>query len=61
MREIDDKTLKELVNYSKEYFKNIDPSFFGGLADLLSNIGEKLQTYATKSRFENFGHSSRFL
>lgn len=43
MREIDDKTLKELVNYSKEYFKNIDSSFFGGLADLLSNIGEKLQ------------------
>lgn len=43
MREIDDETLKELVEYSKEYFKNIDASFYGGLANILSNIGEKMQ------------------
>lgn len=41
--ELNDEDVKKLVEYSKKYYQNVDESFFGGLAEILSNIGERMK------------------
>lgn len=55
-RDIDDEELRKIVEDSKEYFKNVDPSFFGGLAKLYKAIVERMQNVnIDPSKMEDVG------
>ena len=55
-RDIDDEELRKIVEDSKEYFKNVDPSFFGGLAKLYKAIVERMQNVnIDPSKMEDLG------
>lgn len=48
-----DVILEKLVEYSKDYFINIDESFFVGLVDIVSNISNRIQNVEIDNSIED--------